>query len=147
MAQANGIEGASRIGELAESLKTTTKTLRHYEKMGLIEPSGRTQSGYRVYDSNDKRRARIIVGLRSIGLSIPAIRELLQHNDQSQTVRQRLLGHLDEKLSEFDETLGVLQGRRDDLSARIMSLFDTPEDRNEDCICNALLKQCDCSNA
>ncbi len=133
-----------RIGELASDLGITTKTLRHYEKMGLISPSGRTQSGYRVYDLDDQRRARNVVGLRSIGLSIPEIQDLLAAAGEIGSVRQQLLGHLDEKLRETEETLSVLQGRRDDLSARALALFDTPAGRPADCICNALLRDCDC---
>ncbi len=140
----NGTGRMLRIGELAQALGTTTKTLRHYEKMGLIIPSGRTRSDYRVYDHDDQRRARNVMGMRGIGLSIPEIQNLLQDNSAIQSVRQRLLGYLDEKLRETEETLSVLQGRRDDLSARSLSLFDTPQTRNDDCICNALLQSCDC---
>jgi len=133
-----------RIGELAARLGTTTKTLRHYEKMGLITPSGRTESGYRVYDRDDQRHAGNVLGLRAIGLSIPEVRALLLDDSDPRPIRQRLLGHLDEKLRETEETLSVLQGRRDDLVARSMALFDTPAERADDCICNALLKPCDC---
>jgi len=140
----NGNGRMLRIGALAKNLGTTTKTLRHYEKMGLIIPSGRTRSDYRVYDTDDQRRARNVMGLRAIGLSIPEIQDVMQASRDAQPVRQRLLAYLDQKLRETDETLSVLQGRRDDLSARSMSLFDTPADRDHDCICNALLQPCDC---
>ena len=143
----NGNGRMLRIGKLASILGTTTKTLRHYEKMGLIIPSGRTRSDYRVYDPEDQRRARNVMGLRAIGLSIPEIQSLLLDQADGQTIRQRLLGHLDEKLRETEETLSILQGRRDDLSARSLSLFDTPADRGSDCICNALLQPCDCPPA
>jgi DNA-binding transcriptional MerR regulator len=136
-----------RIGKLAIKLRTTTKTLRHYEKMGLIIPSGRTRNGYRVYDLDDQRRARNVMGLRAIGLSIPEIQKLLLNVSETHSIRQRLLGYLDEKLRETEETLGILQGRRDDLSARSLSLFDTPSGRGGNCICNALLRACDCAVA
>jgi DNA-binding transcriptional MerR regulator len=144
MALAKTVGRMLRIGELAKALGITTKTLRHYEKMGLITPSGRTLADYRVYDVEDQRRARNVIGLRSIGLSIPEIHGLFDAETSGQNVRQRLLGHLDEKLRETEETLSVLQGRRDDLAARSMSLFDTPQDRSKDCICAALMRPCDC---
>ena len=53
---------------------------------------------------------------------------------------------LDEKLRDIDETLAILQGRRDDLAARNLSLFDTPRERADSCICNALLIPCSCFN-
>jgi len=146
MNQVNGNGTVLRIGELAQMLQTTTKTLRHYEKMGLIQPSGRTASDYRVYDKDDQKRARNVFGLRALGLSIPEVRELLLGGSDTQSIRQRLLGYLDEKLRDVDETLVIMQGRRDDLSARAMALFETPRDRNKNCICNALLQKCDCIN-
>lgn len=140
----NGNGRMLRIGELARGLGTTTKTLRHYEKMGLIIPSGRTPNDYRVYDPEDQRRARNVMGLRGIGLSIPEIQSVMSDRADVTPMRQRLLGYLDEKLRETEETLSVLQGRRDDLSARALSLFDTPTNRDANCICNALMRDCDC---
>ena len=133
-----------RIGELARVLETTTKTLRHYEKMGLIKPSHRTNSGYRVYDKSEQKNAKKIMGLRGIGLSIPEIKQLLITNSPDQSIRQRLLGILDEKIRDMDESLGILQGRRDDLDGRYLALFDTPSERDGECICSALLEECNC---
>jgi hypothetical protein len=56
-----------------------------------------------------------------------------------------LLALLDEKLREMDVTLGVLQGRREDLAARHLGLLAAPRGRNGDCICAALLQPCNCA--
>ena len=135
---------ALRIGELAAALDTTTKTLRHYEKKGLISPSHRTGGGYRVYNKADLREAQKVLGLRRLGLSISEVQELYKDGLDSKTMRHRLLGLLDEQLRDIDESLAVLQGRRDDLSARYLALFDTPSNRQGGCICNALLQPCNC---
>ena len=103
-----------RIGELAKALGTTTKTLRHYERMEILHPPQRTDKGYRIYDESDLRRARQVVDLRRIGLSIEEIRDLLKHAPGGANRRQRLLGLLDEKLRDTDETLSVLH-QDDDL--------------------------------
>ncbi|MEO1919412.1 MAG: MerR family transcriptional regulator [Paracoccaceae bacterium] len=144
MKKSSGNWTTLRIGELASILGITTKTLRHYEKKGLIVPSGRLANDYRVYDCDDQRRARDIMGLRAIGLSIPEIQNLFQNNADDQSIRSRLLGILDEKLREKEETLSILQGQRDDLQARSLELFNTPTDKNGTCICKALLQKCDC---
>lgn len=133
-----------RIGELANTLGTTTKTLRHYERMGILRPPQRTVKGYRIYDENDLSRARQVVDLRRIGLSIEEIRDLLEDTSGAPTRRQRLLGLLDEKLRDTDEMLGVLQGRRDDMAARYFALLDTPRERAGSCICDALMMSCSC---
>ena len=133
-----------RIGEFARLLETTTKTLRHYEKMGLLPPSCRSESGYRMYGENAMLRARQVIGLRRLGLSIEEVRDLLNPHPTGTTRLQQLRGLLDEKVRDMDETLAVIQGRRDDLAARYLALLDTPPDREGNCICEALFLPCNC---
>lgn len=133
-----------QIGEVAQELETTTKTLRHYEKIGLLHPSCRSESGYRMYGENAILRARHVIVLRRLGLSIEEVCNLFNHPPTETTRRQRLLGLLDEKMRDMDETLAVLQGRRDDLASRCLALFNIPSERDDDCICEALFIPCQC---
>ena len=41
------------VGQVAELLGVTVRTLHHYDQIGLVVPSGRTPAGYRVYDDTD----------------------------------------------------------------------------------------------
>ena len=132
-----------RIGEIAKLLGVTEKTLRHYERVGLLRPPQRTAHSYRMYDDDDMRRARHVMGLRGLGLSLEEIRSLLDENTSGRTRRKRLLGLLDEKLHEIDVNLAVLQGKRDDMAARYLALLDAPADRDGDCTCAALVA-CNC---
>lgn len=147
MVRGNDNESLMRIGELAKKLGTTTKTLRHYERMGLLHPSARTSNGYRVYNERDQQSAVQVMALRKLGLTIEEVHCLFNNRTNDSSVRQHLLGLLDEKLRDMDETLGILQGRRDDLAARYMSLLDTPRDQDGRCICAALLMPCRCSKS
>ena len=147
MRRTNGNQIVLRIGELAKRLGTTTKTLRHYERMGLLQPSDRTSGGYRVYDRQDQRRAEQVMALRRLGLTIEEVHNLFNWRPDGVTVRQQLLGLLDEKLRDIDETLGILQGRRDDLATRYLSLLDTARDQEGKCICAAVLQPCRCSKS
>jgi DNA-binding transcriptional MerR regulator len=137
--------GLWRIGEIAKKLGVTTKTLRHYERMGLLRPPQRTSRHYRMYNGSDVQRARHLIGLRRLGLSLEEIRGLLEGDKGGRTRRQRLLGLLDERLREIDETLAVLQGQRDDLAARYLALIKTPPENGGDCICAALVS-CNCQS-
>lgn len=65
------------IGKLAALAKTSTDTLRYYEHQGLIEPAGRTESGYRVYDNDSTRRIRFIKQAQHCGFTLTEIRDLL----------------------------------------------------------------------
>ncbi len=131
------------IGILAKMLSTSTKTLRFYEDMGLLDPPGRSASAYRLYDDSTVARARLVVELRRLGLTIRELQELL-HPDHAKTLRQRLLGLMDDKLRDMYLQLSVLQGRSDDLSARHEALLATPRSRCPECICDALFRSCTC---
>ena len=132
-----------RIGELAQLLDTTTKTIRFYESNGLLNPPQRTAAGYRLYDSAAVQQARVLIGLRRLGLSIEELKSLINNRNEV-SLRQQLLTVMDEKIRELDLTLSVLQGRRDDLAARYQNLLLTDKNRPANCVCDALLVVCTC---
>lgn len=132
-----------RIGELAEDLRTSTKTLRFYERSGLLPPPARFENGYRAYDEAAVARARLVIGLRRIGLSVEEVRALLAADPAS--LRQRLLGLLDRHLQDIALQISVLQGQHDDLAARYRALLDTPRERPGACVCAALSLPCECA--
>ena len=133
-----------RIGELAKQLGTTTKTLRFYEQIGLLEPAQRSESAYRLYDAAAVATAQLVIGLRHLELTIPELQRLLRE-DGVTTRRQRLLALMDERLRNIYLELSVLQGRCDDLAARHAALLATPRNRPPDCVCDALLLHCTCA--
>ena len=133
-----------RVGQLAEMLGTTAKTLRFYESIGLLKPAVRSESGYRLYDDAAVQRARLVISLRRLDLTVPELKELFQ-KDRKLALRQRLLAVMDDQLRAIYLQLGVLQGRCDDLAARHQALLSTPRDRPPDCICDALFRPCTCA--
>lgn len=66
-----------RIGELARLAGISTRMLRHYDRLGLVSPSHRTANGYRDYAPEDVTRLFQVEGLRSLGLPLREIGELL----------------------------------------------------------------------
>ena len=132
-----------RIGELAKLLRTTTKTLRFYEQIGLLEPVQRSESAYRLYGEEAVATARLVIGLRHLELTIPELQQLVGREGTA-TRRQRLLALMDERLRRIYLELSVLQGRCDDLAARHAALLATPRERPPKCVCDALLQPCTC---
>ena len=132
-----------RVGELAQLLGTSAKTLRFYEQIGLLEPAPRTESAYRLYDDAAIENARLVIGLRHLELTIPELQQVLR-DEPGTTRRQRLLALMDERLRRMELDLSVLQGRCDDLTARHAALLATPRDRPPGCVCDALLRPCTC---
>lgn len=80
-----------RIQEVAEEVGTTTRAIRYYEEVGLLEPAGRSEGAYRLYDASDVERLRFIRGLRDdAGFSLAQIRQLLEDDAARERNRQRL---------------------------------------------------------
>lgn len=65
------------VGELAKRAALTVRTLHHYEELGLLRPSGRSEAGYRRYGEADVLRLHRVLALRDAGLSLKQIAPLL----------------------------------------------------------------------
>ncbi len=133
------------IGELAASLGVTPKTLRLYEQRALIPAAARAENSYRFYDDNAVRRARLVVGLRAMGLSIAVIGEMIRDGSRGE-LRRELAGLLSERIRQLSEEIAIRQGHMDELEARYLALLETPRDAPGDCICRALNQDCRCIN-
>ena len=130
------------IGRFAKELGVTPKTLRHYEAKGLVPRAERTAKGYRTYSATAVRRARLVVGLRNLGLSLDVIEDLLRNDGRP--LRQKLLGVLDQQIQKHTLDIAVLQGRYDDLDSRYHALLSQPAGAPPECVCGALMRRCDC---
>jgi DNA-binding transcriptional MerR regulator len=72
---------ALKIGELAEELGTTTRTIRLYEELGLIEPA-RTEGGTRLYRTKDLKRLAVALRLARLGVDLGRVRKFAQTRRQ-----------------------------------------------------------------
>jgi DNA-binding transcriptional MerR regulator len=66
-----------KIGELAKQTGLTIRALRHYDDIGLLSPSIRSDAGYRLYDRADVARLHGIQALKQLGLDLAGIGDLL----------------------------------------------------------------------
>ncbi|MEO8547376.1 MAG: Cu(I)-responsive transcriptional regulator [Sphingomicrobium sp.] len=66
-----------KIGQVATASGVSQRMIRHYEKIGLIPPAGRRESGYRDYDQRDLHTLRFIGRARDLGFGIDEIGRLL----------------------------------------------------------------------
>lgn len=67
-----------KVGELARRTGVTVRALHHYDSIGLLRPSGRSESGYRLYNRDDVTRLHGIQTLRRMGLSLGDVAKLLE---------------------------------------------------------------------
>jgi DNA-binding transcriptional MerR regulator len=77
--------------EFAERAGVTVRTLHHYDRLGLLAPSGRTEAGYRLYGDRDLVRLEQILALKFIGFPLQEIRQLLKRDakDLGTALRQQ----------------------------------------------------------
>jgi MerR family transcriptional regulator, repressor of the yfmOP operon len=81
-------EAEYRIGEVAERIGVSTRTLRYYEELGLVVPSGYSKGGSRRYAEGDYQRILRIRELQAImGFNLEEIREILDADDRLAQLR------------------------------------------------------------
>ena len=71
-----------RVSELAQTGGATAETVRHYTREGLLQPHRDPRNGYQLYDAESLGRLRFIDCLRSLGVSLPEIKQILSWADQ-----------------------------------------------------------------
>jgi DNA-binding transcriptional MerR regulator len=88
--------GTMQIGEVAERVGVTQRTLRYYESIGLLAPAGRLEGGFRLYSEDDLHRLEQIVELkRLLGISLAEIKQIVNAEDEFQQIRSENKLHPD----------------------------------------------------
>lgn len=77
MATAETTTGTMHIGELAEKTGLSLRTIRHYDEIGILKASGRTEGGFRIYTNDDMSRLLLIRRMKPLGFSLEEMTELL----------------------------------------------------------------------
>lgn len=89
------------IGELAERAGMSLRTIRHYDEVGLLVPSGRTSGGFRVYTPEDLDRLLVIRRMKPLGFTLDEMAELLRVVDGLAAGDPEHAGALAARLDEF----------------------------------------------
>lgn len=98
-----------RIGEVTRLTGLTRRTLRHYDDLGLLVPSGRSYSDYRLYSQEDMARPLAIQHLKSLGLSLEEIGEILDEPAaDSAAVIGRHIAAVEERIAAEQARLDLL---------------------------------------
>jgi MerR family transcriptional regulator, thiopeptide resistance regulator len=137
-----------KIGELAKATGLTVRTLHHYDEIGLLRPSDRSQAGHRIYTDADVRRLYRIISLRQLGFPLAEITSMIETDDADP--RAAVRSHLDavEEQIELQEELrdrlgailGVLDGSEEPSTKQLVEIMEvmmevekyyTPEQREQ----------------
>lgn len=111
-------EQITPIGELAIALGLTTRTIRYWEEVGIIESVQRSDGATRGFTPYYVRRIKFIMKLKELGLTIREMQDLYTaYGEAKQTERMvpRLLEILDEHIDKIDEKMSSLASLRKDI--------------------------------
>jgi len=117
-----------RIGELAEQVGTSTRTLRYYEARGLLS-ARRSVNGYREYGDDDLRIVREIRTLLDIGFGLDEIRpfvDCLRAGNAAGDACPASLEVYRRKLAELDSCIARLQSVRAQVGAQLAAASQAP---------------------
>lgn len=112
-----------KVSEFAEKAGVTVRTLHHYDRLGLLKPSGRNGAGYRLYGDGDFARLQQIATMKFLGLPLKQIKDLLDGSNldlaATLNLQRRLLG---EKRRQIELALRAIEA-----AERSMGSSSTPD--------------------
>jgi DNA-binding transcriptional MerR regulator len=117
------------VGEVAALAGVTVRTLHHYDRIGLLSPSGRTGAGYRQYSPADLDRLHQVLLYRELGFPLEEVATLL--NDPAADPEAHLRRQHALLRDRLDRTSAMVAAVEKEMEARAMGISLTPEERFE----------------
>lgn len=126
------------IQDIARLSGATSRTLRHYDAIGLLSPTRIGTNGYRYYDENALARLQRILLLRELGLGLPAIADVLEgqtSNTDALTTHLQWLQQeqqrLDRQIGAIETTIRKLKGGEQLMAEEMLDGFDHTQYKEE----------------
>lgn len=119
------------IGRLAKRLDLNPRTIRFYERIGVLPEPERTESGYRLYGPEDEERLRFVKSAQRMGLALGEIKEILGLRDRGETPCRYVAERIDQRLGEISRRireLRTLKGELTELRERIRAEGAAPRE-------------------
>lgn len=122
------------IGAIASESGIPIKTIRYYDDLGLLKTNGRTEGGYRLFDSDVFVRLKFIKRAQNLGLSLSEIKEFLEVHDRGNLPCDQIKVKLEEKLIAIEQHIQQLQILKQELKGLLSGWQKIPE-QPEETIC------------
>ena len=119
------------VGQVAERSGVTVRTLHHYDEVGLLRPSRRSASGYRLYTDADLVRLRHVVVYRRLGFPLEEIAVLIDDPDPDADVAAHLRRQRTAVMSRLGELAELVTAIDRALEAEVSGIRLTPEEQRE----------------
>lgn len=108
-----------KIGEVSRRSSVAVETLRFYEARRLIEPAGRTEAGYRFYDSGIFERLSFIKKAQSVGFSLEQIARIIDEAAHGKRPCAEVRKLATAKLTDLEQRIAELSSYRDELKRTV----------------------------
>jgi len=131
------------IGRLGKLAGIEAKTLRYYDRVGLVRPSSRTPAGYRLYDEQSANRLQFIRRSKALGMSLSDIRRILAVRDEGAAPCRHVLDLVSRNLADVATQIGYLERLHKDLRRlkRELERRNPPEALSaEECSCFSIIE-------
>ena len=121
--------GSLKVGAVARIAGVTVRTLHHYDEIGLLSPSGRSEAGYRRYADADLERLQRILFYRELGFGLDQIKDVMTAGDLDAIdhLRQQH-AMLRDRIRRMERMLAAVEQA---MEAHTMGINLTPEERLE----------------
>jgi len=134
------------VGEAAKLAKVSVRTLHHYDEVGLLAPSGRSEAGYRLYTVEDLERLQQVMLFRELGFALPEIRGIVldpefdradalraQRNLLAEKVRrtEAAIDAIDMQLLEMEEGIPMTKEESSKMFGELFDGFDPADYEDE----------------
>jgi DNA-binding transcriptional MerR regulator len=113
-----------RIGEVARRTGLSVKTIRFYCDQGLLQPRGRSEAGYRLFDQENLAELTIIRALRAMDVSIPELSRILEVRRSGVCNCSVLKGSIAAKMTSIDQRISELASMKNELARLLDSWQD-----------------------
>lgn len=104
-----------KIGELASTAGVSTKAIRYYESIGVLDEPARTSSGYRSYGPGAVERLDFVKQAQASGLALAEIKSILEIKDRGGQTCEHTKAVLRRHLDDLDERIRELEAARIEL--------------------------------
>ncbi|MCU0533047.1 MAG: heavy metal-responsive transcriptional regulator [Hydrococcus sp. Prado102] len=120
-------EELKKIGSVANESGIPIKTIRYYDELGLLKTMGRTEGGYRLFDSDVFVRLKFIKRAQSLGLNLSEIKDFLDVYDQGDLPCDQIQARLEDKLAAIEKQIQQLQILKQELQGLLSGWKIIPE--------------------
>jgi MerR family transcriptional regulator, copper efflux regulator len=107
------------VGAAAKAVGVSAKAVRIWEAKGLLPPATRTEAGYRLFSDDDIAILRFILRARTLGLTLPEIKDILDLHRRGTAPCDQVTVLLDQHISDIDRAIADLKALRASLAAAL----------------------------